>query len=153
MTAFGSPNVRLVSASEQAALYTYREVPITSVVKVYKRISLNGEVVHGYTYTRSKKRNNSVVLLKNGTIFRVSHFIDLNEGCLYAIGNYGICTVQKLARGSIVKTTLSYMSTVHFPNGFHKAIHATQIVRPCMYIQCPPSSSIVCKLLRTYYCK
>lgn len=153
VTALGSPNVRVVSPSDQAALHTHTQIPTNSIVKVYKRIAVNGEVIHGYTYTRTKQRNNSVVLLKDGTIFRVSHFIDLNEGCLYAIGNYGNCTVQKLARGSIVRTTLSYMSTVHFPTGFHKAIHATHIVRPCMYIQCPPSSSIVCKLLRTYYCK
>ena len=67
----------------------------------------------------------------------VSHFVDLGDQCLYARGNYGNCTVQKLARGSLVGTPLSYMSTVHFPTGFHKAINATQVVGPCMYIQCP----------------
>ncbi|KAK0142849.1 hypothetical protein N1851_019213 [Merluccius polli] len=66
----------------------------------------------------------------------------MGDQYLYAIGKYGNCTVQKLARGSIIRTQLSYMSTVHFPLGFHKAINATLIVRPCMYIQCPQSHSI-----------
>lgn len=153
VTALGPPNVRLMSVSDQAALHTVREVSPNSVVNYYKRIAVNGEVVHGHTYSKTKQRNNSIVLLKDGSIFRVSHFIDMGDQCLYAIGNYGNCTVQKLARGSLIKTPLSYMSTVLFPTGFHKAINTAQVVRPCMYIQCPQSSSIVCRLLKTYYCK
>lgn len=153
VTALGPPNVRLISLGDQAALHTVREVPTNSVVSYYKRIAVNGDVVHGHTYSKTKQRNNSVVLLKDGSIFTVSHFIDMGDQCLYAIGKYGNCTVQKLARGSLIRTQLSYMSTVHFPTGFHKAINATQIVRPCMYMQCPQSSSIVCRLLNTYYCK
>ncbi|XP_062247149.1 uncharacterized protein LOC133956257 [Platichthys flesus] len=153
VTALGPPNVRLISLGDQAALHTVREVPTNSVVSYYKRIAVIGGVVHGHTYTKIKQRNNSVVLLKDGSIFTVSHFIDMGDKCVYAIGKYGKCTVQKLARGSIIRTQLSYMSTVHFPTGFHKAINATLIVRPCMYIQCPQSHSIVCRLLNMYYCK
>lgn len=153
MTALGPPKVRLISLGDQAALHTVREVSTNSVVSYYKRIAVNGVVVHGHTYSKTKQRNNSVVLLKDGSIFTVSHFIDMGDQCLYAIGKYGNCTVQKLARGSLIRTQLSYMSTVHFPTGFHKAINATLIVRPCMYIQRPQSISIVCRLLNTYYCK
>lgn len=153
VTALGSPNVRQISLRDQAALHPVREVPTNSVVSYYKRISVNGDIVHGYTYSKTKQRNNYVVLLKNGSIFAVSHFVEMDSHCLYAIGKYGNCTVQKLARGSLIRTQLSYMSTVHFPTGFYKAINATQIVRPCMYIQCPDSTSIVCQLLNTYYCK
>ncbi|XP_030264254.1 uncharacterized protein LOC115575952 isoform X8 [Sparus aurata] len=153
VTALGPPNVRLISVGDQAALHTVKQVPTNYVVNYYKRIAVNAEVVHGHTYSKTKQRNNSIVLLKDGSIFRVSHFIDIGDQCLYAIGNYGKCTVQKLARGSLIKTPLSYMSTVHFPTGFHKAINTTQVVGPCMYIQCPQSSSFVCRLLKTYYCK
>lgn len=131
-TALGASNVRVISLGDQAALHTVREVPINTVVRYYKRIAVNGVVVHGHTYSKTKQRNNSVVLLKDGGIFSVSHFIDMG-GCLYAIGKYGNCTVQKLARGSQVRTQLSYMSTVHFPTGFHKAINATQIDYVCTY--------------------
>lgn len=58
----------------------------------------------------------------------------MDSHCLYAIGKYGNCTVQMLARGSLIRTQLSYMSTVHFPTGFYKAINATQIVgHVCTY--------------------
>lgn len=153
MTALGPPNVTLVSSCDQAALHTLREVPTKSVVKCYKRIVVNGEVVHGSTYKKTKQRNNSVVVLKDGTIFKVSHFIDTGDEHLYAIGNFGNCTVQKLARGSLIRTPLSYMSMVHFPTGFHKAINAAEIVRPCIHIHCPQSGSIVCRVLGRYYCK
>lgn len=125
VTALGPSNVRLISLGDQAALHTVREFPTNSVVSYYKRIAVNGFVVHGHTYSKTKQRNNSVVLLKDGSIFTVSHFIDMGDQCLYAIGKYGNCTVQKLARGSLIRTQLSYMSSVHFPTGFHKAINAT----------------------------
>lgn len=104
VTALGPPNVRLISLSDQAALHTVREVPTNSMVSYYKRIAVNGVVVHGHTYSKTKQRNNSVVLLKDGSIFTVSHFINMGDQCLYAIGKYGNCTVQKLARGSLIRT-------------------------------------------------
>lgn len=62
VTALGPPNVRLISLGDQAALHTVREVPTNSVVSYYKRIAINGVVVHGHTYSKTKQRNNSVVL-------------------------------------------------------------------------------------------
>ena len=153
VTALGSPEVRVISVCDQAALHTVKYIPPNSPVKYYKRMAVNGVIVHGHTYSKTKKRNNSVVLLKDGSIFKVSHFIETGDECSFAIGNYGNCTVQKLAKGSLIKTSLKYMSTIHFPTGFHKAINTVQIVRPCMYIQCTQSRSIVCRLLKTYYCK
>lgn len=116
-SALGPPNVRLMSVSDQAAFHTVREVSPKSVVNYYKRFAVNGEVVHGHTYSKTKQRNNSIVLLKDGSIFRVSHFIDMGDQCLYAIGNSGNCTVQKLARASLIKTPLSLFS---FPQAFTK---------------------------------
>lgn len=102
VTALGLPNVRLISLNDQAALHTVREVPTNCLVSYYKRIVVNGVVVHGHTYSKTKQRNNSAVLLKDGRIFTVSHFIDMGDQCLYAIGKCANCTVQKLARGSLI---------------------------------------------------
>ncbi|KAL7387071.1 hypothetical protein ABVT39_017892 [Epinephelus coioides] len=91
----------VASQPSQPTPSAVREVPTNSVLSYYKRIAVNGDVVHGHTYSKTKQTNNSVVLLKDGSIFTVSHFIDMGDQCLYAIGKYGTCTVQKLARGSL----------------------------------------------------
>jgi len=56
-----------------------RELPTNAVLSYYKRIAVNGEVIHGHTNCKTKQRNNSVVLLKDGSIFRVSLFIDMGD--------------------------------------------------------------------------
>jgi len=72
-----------MSVSDQAALRTVREVSPNSVLNYYKTIAVNGEVVHGHTYSTTKQRNNSIVLLMDGSICRVSHFIDMcDHQCL-----------------------------------------------------------------------
>lgn len=152
-TAIGLPQTRVISASDQAALHTVKDIPTNSPVNYYRRMAVNGEIIHGHTYNKAKQRNNSVVLLTDGSIFRISHFIETGGECLYAIGNYGNCTGQRFAKGTVIKTSLNYMSAIHFPTGFHKAIDTVRIVRPCMYVQCTQATSVVCRLLKTHYCK
>ena len=155
VTALGVPKIRLVSENDHCALHAVQDVPANSVGSYYNRISVNGEIIHSLTYTKSKKRNNSIVILKGGSIFKISHFLCVsdNQQHLYAIGKFGNTTVQKLAKGHTVKTSLSFMKSIHFPTGFDRAIDTNYIVRPCIYINCEKSGPIVCSQIKTYYCK
>lgn len=71
VTALGSPNVRQISLRDQAALHPVREVPTKSVVSYYKRISVNGDIVHGYTYSKTKKQLCGA--FKKMEVFLLSH--------------------------------------------------------------------------------
>ncbi len=152
VTALGVPKIRPVSENDMNALL---DVPGSSTGRYYNRIVVNGEVIHSQTYTKTKKRNNSVVILKDGSIFKVSYFLCVSDDQhhLYAVGKFGNCTVQKLVRGCTVKIALTFMKTVHFPTGFERAVDSNDIVRPCVYINCETSGPVVCEQIRTYYCK
>ncbi|KAI7789722.1 hypothetical protein IRJ41_011699 [Triplophysa rosa] len=147
VTALGVPKIRPVSENDVNALHAFLDLPGTSVGRYYKIIVVNGEVIHSQTYTKTKKRNNSVVILKDGSIFKVSYFLCVSddEHHLYAIGKFGNCTVQKLVRGCTVKISLTFMRTVHFPTGFERAVDSNDIVRPCIYINCEQCGPVVCE--------
>lgn len=149
VTALGVPKIRKVSENDTIALHGELGVTPASIVKYYNRIVVNGEVIHCHTYTKTKKRNNCVVILKDGHIFKISYFLSVSEDRhqLYAVGRFGNCTVQKL----VVKISLSLMKTVLFPTGFERAINSNVIVRPCVYINCA-SNPVVCEPILTYYC-
>ncbi len=89
VTALGVPKIRPVSENDMNALL---DVPGSSTGRYYNRIVVNGEVIHSQTYTKTKKRNNSVVILKDGSIFKVSYFLCVSDDQhhLYAVGNLEI---------------------------------------------------------------
>lgn len=72
VTALGVPKIRLVSENDMNALHALLDVLGTSNGRYSNIIVVNGEVIHSQTYTKTKKRNNSVVILKDGSIFKVS---------------------------------------------------------------------------------
>lgn len=79
VTALGGPKIRPVSENDMNALHALLDVPGSSTGRYYNRIVVNGEVIHSQTYTKTKKRNNSVVRLKDGSIFKVSYFLCVNN--------------------------------------------------------------------------
>ncbi|GAA6110432.1 uncharacterized protein LOC119011063 isoform X1 [Tachysurus ichikawai] len=74
VTALGVPKIRPVSENDTNALHALLDVPRTSIDKYYNRVVVNGEVIHSQTYTKTKKRNNSVIL-KDGSVFKISYFL------------------------------------------------------------------------------
>lgn len=72
VTALGVPKIRLVSENDMNALHALLDVPRTSNGRYSNIIVVTGEVIHSQTYTKTKKRSNSVVILKDGSIFKVS---------------------------------------------------------------------------------
>ncbi len=88
VTALGVPKIRPVSENDMNALHALLDVPGSSTGRYYNRIVVNGEVIHSQTYTKTKKRNNSVVILKDGSIFKVSYFLCVTDDQhhLYAVG-------------------------------------------------------------------
>lgn len=148
VTALGVPQMRFVSENDLHTLHAIQDVPTNCVGSYYSRIVVNGEVIHSQTYTRTKKINNSFVILKDGSLFNVSYFLCVsdNEQHLYAIGRFGNCTVQKLAWGSTVRTSLSYMKSVYFATGLRGkvVVDSNDIV-----IHYDQSGPIVCKQI--YY--
>lgn len=72
VTALGVPKIRLVSENDMNALHALLDVLGTSNGRYCNIIVVNGEVNYSQTYTKTKKRNNSVVILKDGSIFKVS---------------------------------------------------------------------------------
>lgn len=72
VTALGVPKIRLVSENDMNALHALLDVLGTSNGRYSNIIVVTGEVIHSQTYTKTKKRSNSVVILKDGSIFKVS---------------------------------------------------------------------------------
>lgn len=155
VTALGVAKIRPVSENDLNALYGVLDVPRASTARYYNRIVVGGEVIHSQKYTRTKKRNNSIVILRDGSVFKVSYFLCVSEDQhhLYAIGQFRNCTVQKLVRGGTVKISLNYMRTVNFPTGIRRAVDCNNIVRPCVYMNCEQSGSVVCEQIITHFCK
>lgn len=152
VTALGVPKISQVSEKVVIALHGVLGKTPASSVRYYSRIIVNGEVIHSRTYRKAKKRNNSVVILKDGHIFKISYFVCVGEDVnLYAVGRFAYSTRQKLVRGNEVKPLLTFMRSVHFPTGFERAINSNEIVRPCVHINCE-SGQVVCEPLQTYYC-
>lgn len=148
VTALGLPKIKQISENDLHALYGVLDVSTTSTAMYSNRVVINGEVVQSQSYTRTKKRDNSVVILRDGSVFRVAYFLCVTEDQqnLYAIGQFGNCSVQKLVRGGSVKTSLKFMRAVHFATGFKKAVASNTIVRTCIYMNSDHSNSIVNKL-------
>ncbi len=74
VTALGVPKIRPVSENYMNALHALLDVPWSSTGRYYNIIVVNGEVIHSQTYTKTKKMNNSVVILKDGSIFKISKY-------------------------------------------------------------------------------
>lgn len=157
ITALGAPKVRTISESDVNALHNLRDVPMNSVVKYYSRIIVNGQVIHSQAYSKTTKRNNTVVMLKNGSIFRIAHFLSLSNetqsACLFAVGQLGNSAMQKLTKGEVVKTGLQFIRNVYFPAGYRRAVYCENILRLCVFITCAKTGNIVCDILKTHGCK
>ena len=149
---------RLRDADRLPMLNVSRDIDLSSFVKYYNRIVIEGELVHTYNYCRNLKRNSFTVELLDGQIFAVDDFIVVNlhdSDVCCATGHFLEPVVQRLVTNDAQPIYLKHLVSVKKRFDRTVAIRADDIKSKCVVVPLSQNCNVlvVCKQLNNIeYC-
>ena len=162
VTVLGQPILKQMSSEHCLALHSVCKTVTAHAVKYYKRVVVNGEIIHSAEYCKNIKRNSyTVELLSSNSLFAIDTYVVaslMGQGeCCYAIGRFFDIKTSILCNNPIEKVNLSHVVAVHKELGHLVAVKAKSIKHKCIFISTPSNRltyDYVCKQLNNVeYCK
>ena len=150
VTFLGRSRLRQLNGTHLLAVhYVANHVPPKTVVEYHDRIIVHGEVIHSSYYCRNLRRNSSIVVLDDDSVFVVEHFVKANLGSgtdAFALGNQlQILPITVCSHPSIMLKLHHILPVSRIVEPL-VAIRAKRIVRKCIFLHMPRKQyDIVCR--------